>query len=120
MSCPKRITDQGSVVTLDLHGCSVEEGVYVVRRTLQEAHRRGRTKVDVIHGSSTSAHSRYDRTIKNELLARLEGGAFRDWASGHTMDASGGRTTFWIHLGANANPDRIRVKDVARPGLRGY
>lgn len=115
MMCPGRLVDDGSTVTLDLHGCSVDDGIFVLRRTLQEALRRGRTKVDVIHGSSTSLHSRQDRTIKNELMDRLQSGAFAAWTSGHTTDISGGRTTLWIRLGVNAIPARIRVEDVARP-----
>ncbi len=114
-SCPKRITDDGNVVTLDLHGCTVDDGLHVVRRSLQEAYRRGRTKLDVIHGTSTSERSRHERTIKNELLHRLDGGRFSEWASGYTTDASGGRTTFWINLGANSNPNRLRANDVAPP-----
>jgi DNA-nicking Smr family endonuclease len=115
MNCPGLLADDGTTVTLDLHGCSVEDGIFVLRRTLQEALRRGRTKVDVIHGSSTSLHSRHSRTIKNELMDRLQRGAFSEWTSGHTTDASGGRTSLWIYLGVNASPARIRAEDVARP-----
>ncbi|MEX2400916.1 MAG: Smr/MutS family protein [Rhodothermales bacterium] len=111
MSFPKRFEDDGGTVTVDLHGSTVRDALYIARRCVQEGYRQGRSKVDVIHGASTSGRESR-RTIKTALLDQLERGAFADWSSGHTTDASGGRTTVWLNIGPNADPARIRVNDV--------
>ncbi len=112
MSFPRRFQDDGTTVTVDLHGCTVRDGLYIARRCVQEAFRRGRSKVEVIHGSSTSRGSDHERTIKSRLMQELEAGGLSEWASGHVTDPAGGRTTIWIMFGANANPARMRAADV--------
>ena len=113
-SRPKRFLDDGTSVLIDLHGCSVDQALYIVGRTLNEAFRRGRSKVDVIHGTSTSDSFGYTRTIKNELERRLLAGEYDAWVSGRVQDPSGGRTSLAVKIGSKPDPRRIREMDVVR------
>lgn len=109
---PKKFIDDGTTVTVDLHGCTVSDGLYIIGRTVQEAHRRGRMKVDVIHGTSTSRAYSRARTIKNEFRRRLDAREYDEWVSGHNESSSGGNTSLWLNLGSNSDPSRIKVTDV--------
>lgn len=110
---PKRFEDDGTNVTVDVHGCSVADAVYIVRRSAQEAYRRGRGRVVVIHG--VSAKSGSERTIKSDLEQRLASGEFDTWISGSTQDSVGGRTTLWTTIGGSRNPRPIKPAEVVRP-----
>jgi hypothetical protein len=59
--------DDGSTVTLDLHGLGVADAEICLRKTVAEAAARGRSTVRVIHGSSTSDPQGRNRTIKHVL-----------------------------------------------------
>lgn len=64
--------DDGTTVTLDLHGLGVSDAEACLRKTVAVAAARGRGTVRVIHGSSTSDPLARNRTIKHmleELLA---------------------------------------------------
>ena len=111
---PKRFLDDGTSVLVDLHGCSVDEALYVIGRTLSQAYGRGRSKVDVIHGTSTSDTFGYTRTIKNEFERRLTAGEYDAWVSGRVHDPSGGRTSLAIKIGSKKDSRRIREIDVVR------
>lgn len=110
---PKRFEDDGTNVTVDVHGCSVADAIFIVRRTVQEAYRRGRARVVVIHGMS--AQSGADRTIKSDLERRIANGEFETWISGSTQDNVGGRTTLWTTIGGGRNPKLIKVGEVVPP-----
>ena len=109
---PKRFEDDGTNVTVDVHGCSVSDAAYIVRRSVQEASRRGRARVIVIHGMSTESGT--ERTIKSDLERRLASGEFEAWISGSTQDHVGGRTTLWITIGGGRNSSLIKMSDVVR------
>lgn len=111
---PKRFEDDGTDVTIDLHGCTVKEAVYAIRRTVQEAHRYGRARVVVIHGKSSGGESASKQTIKGELERMLDGGELSTWISGTMGDSAGGRSTLWIHIGPKRNAARIKLRDVVR------
>lgn len=111
---PRRFDDDGTNVTVDLHGCGVDDAVYIVRRTVQEASRRGRGRVVVIHGKSERDEGSGRRTIKSELDRMLDTGALSTWSSGYTRDSAGGRTTIWMPIGTNPNPARIKMTDVVK------
>lgn len=111
---PKRFDDDGTDVTVDLHGCSVPDAVHIIRRTVQEASVRGRARVVVIHGKSGSGESQTKRTIKEELERMIEGGELASWISGLTQDTAGGRTTLWMPIGPKRNAKSINVRDVVR------
>ncbi len=113
-SYPKRFEDDGTDVTIDLHGCSVEDAVYAIRRTVQEAHGRGRARVVVIHGKSGAQEGSSKRTIKGELERLIADGDLGAWLSGTIGDGAGGRTTLWLTIGPPRNPSRIKVRDVVR------
>lgn len=110
---PRRFEDDGTDLTVDVHGCSISDAVYIVRRSVQEAYRRGRSRVIVIHGLSESTEGR--STIKTELERRLASGEFEQWTAGSTQDHVGGRTTLWTTIGGGSNPARIKPGDVVRP-----
>ncbi len=110
---PKRFDDDGTNVTVDVHGCSIADAFYIVRRSVQEAFRRGRARVVVIHGLSAGSGS--ERTIKKDLERRLANAEFDAWISGSTQDHVGGRTTLWIIIGGTRNSSPINVNDVVRP-----
>lgn len=65
-----QIRDNGQTVELDLHGARVEDAVALTRKLLDEATRRGRSSVRLIHGHSTSDGMNY--TIKRALYDLLE------------------------------------------------
>lgn len=111
--CPRRFGDDGTDVTVDLHGCTVEDAVYIIRRCVQEASRRGRARVVVIHGRSSEMRGGgSSRTIKGELERMLDSGELATWVSGSIGDAAGGQTTLWMSIGQAPNSSRIRMQDV--------
>ena len=114
MNRPRDLRDDGSVVTVDVHGCGVPDALAIIKRSIQEAHRRGRSRVDVVHGFSTSDQFGYERSIKNEFKRHLDAGDYRAWVAGSYEDVSGGRTSLALNLGPNSNPARIKPGDVAR------
>ena len=110
---PRRFDDDGTDVTVDVHGCCIADALHIVRRSVQEAYRRGRSRVIVIHGLSERAGG--ERTIKTELERRLHSGEFASWTSGFTQDHVGGRTTIWTTIGGGSSAARITTRDVVRP-----
>ncbi len=66
-----RLSDDGRTVTLDLHGARVDEALRMARRALSLAEQRGRARLDVVHGGSTT--DGMTRTIKSELYDWLDG-----------------------------------------------
>lgn len=110
---PRRFLDDGRDVTVDLHGCSVQDAAHIIRRTVQEANRRGRARVVVIHGKS-GVEGPSKRTIKGELERMIDHGDLRAMISGSTRDVAGGQTTLWMNIGPNRNPAQITMRDVVR------
>ena len=80
-----RLTDNGTIVELDLHGAHVDEAIGLVRRVASLASERGRSTLRIVHGSSTSDSLARNRTIKHVLLDALDGGMF-GVASHYTME----------------------------------
>jgi len=105
-----RVDDNGMTVTLDLHGCSVQEAVAMVYRVLDEATARGRSSVKVIHGSSTSNANPSSRTIKHTLHEELDRGGFAD-ATGVLRQPN--HLTLSLDITAASDPRRIKSYDVA-------
>lgn len=114
-STPRRFTDTGSEVTVDLHGCSVRDALFIARRTVQEACWRGRSRVILVTGASARSDG---PTIRSEVARAVERGAWDEWISGSTEDGFGGRRTVWIRLTGANNTQRIRMKDVLPRGRR--
>ena len=108
---PRRFDDDGTDVTVDVHGCSVDDALGIIRRTSEEAFRRGRARVIVITGASSTDRGER-RTIKTALEDGLGRGAYEDWVTGPHWSDDGGRCTLWIRLGPSRDATRIKTEDV--------
>lgn len=100
--------DDGSVVTLDLHGATVDEAVRLARSAVDAAARRGRSQVKLIHGASTSDAGR--RTIKHALRDLLDQGAL----SPHVVSDWRGDAfvTCALRLGSRTDAAPLRLLDL--------
>ncbi len=104
------ISDDGSVLELDLHGATVDEALRLARRALKEAGRRGRSSVRLIHGRSTDTSDPFVATIKRALYDELERGAYGDLVTGVIrMD---GAMLLSLPVGGRVNPARISMLDI--------
>ena len=108
MPTPK-LEDDGSKVTLDLHGLSVDEAVDITYSTLRLAEDRGRNRLKVIHGSSTTQAGRR-RTIKSELHTLLDQGNLATHAT--SVVRSRDTLTFVLDLTAPSDGTLITLRDV--------
>jgi hypothetical protein len=108
MATPQ-LDDDGRIVTLDLHGLSVDEAVDVTYSTLRLAEDRGRNRLKVIHGSSTT-QSPHSRTIKTALHDLLDRGSL----ASHATDVIRSRDTltFVLDLTARSDPTSIQLQEV--------
>jgi hypothetical protein len=106
---PIRLDDDGTRVTLDLHGASVEQGLALVRTTARLAAARGRASLCVIHGSSTSDPLARNRSIKHALQDLLETGGLPGVTGALHQ---GGSTLLSLPLGGRADPRRLTLRDV--------
>ncbi|PEN12907.1 hypothetical protein CRI94_12960 [Longibacter salinarum] len=103
-----KIKDDGSMVTLDLHGLRVDDAIEVTYDTLRLAQDRGRASLKVIHGSSTSGAGR--RTIKSALYRLLDRGML---VGGHVhVMKQRSYFTLSLDLTASTDPTPIRLLDV--------
>ena len=108
MATPQ-LEDDGSKVTLDLHGLSVDEALNLTYSTLRLAEDRGRNRLKVIHGFSTTRAGQ-PRTIKSALHNRLDQGTLAAHAT--TVVRSRDTLTFVLDLTATPNPTPIELRDV--------
>ncbi len=108
MNSPQ-IDDDGTVVTLDLHGATVDEAIDLTYRTLRLAEDRGRTRLKLIHGSSTTG-SGNPRTIKSALHDLLDRGELGSHAT--NVIRSQNSLVLALDLTANRDPTPIRLRDV--------
>lgn len=104
-----QLEDDGRVVTLDLHGATIDEALDLTYRTLRLAEDRGRSRLRLIHGSSTT-QAGADRTIKRALYDRLDQGAL----GAHASNVMRQRDTLILGLDVTAanDPTPIRLRDV--------
>ncbi|NNF58289.1 MAG: Smr/MutS family protein [Rhodothermaceae bacterium] len=104
-----RLSDDGSTVTLDLHGARVEEALALVRRVIDAARVRGRSAVRVVHGASTSDPLTRNRTIKHALYDELDDGGLPGITDAIRFE---GETLLSLPPGAPRNPSRLRLLDL--------
>lgn len=104
------LQDDGQTVTLDLHGSTVDEAIRLTQATLREATRRGRSRVTLIHGTSTSDPRYRNRTIKHELYALLERGGLE--AAVTSTWRGEGRLVLSLDVGPSQDATPIRLMDV--------
>ena len=102
------VRDDGTTVTLDLHGLTVDDAIDVAYATLRLAQDRGRAQLKVIHGQSTSRGGR--RTIKSELHTLLNRGALG--SNGANVIRRSGHFVLSLDLTARRRARRIRLQDV--------
>lgn len=104
-----QLDDDGTVVTLDLHGATVDEAIDMTYRTLRLAEDRGRTRLKLIHGSSTTAAGE-TRTIKSALYDLLDRGEL----GVHATNIIRSQNTLVLALDLTATTDAtpIRLRDV--------
>lgn len=103
-----QLDDDGRVVTLDLHGATVDEAIDLTYNTLRLAKKRGRSRLKLIHGSSTTGPS--TRTIKSALHGLLDRGELGT----HATNVIRSQNTLVLALDLTASTDetRIRMRDV--------
>ena len=104
-----QIEDDGRVVTLDLHGATVNEAIDMTYRTLRMAENRGRSRLKLIHGSSTSGGG-HKRTIKNALHDLLDRGELGSHAT--NVIRSQNTLVLALDLTAANDPTPIQLRDV--------
>ena len=81
------VSDDGSSVTLDLHGATVREAEDLVIAGAEVAAESGRSTLRVVHGTSTTDWDGGNRTVKTAVLALLDRGELAAWvASVHRTD----------------------------------
>jgi hypothetical protein len=105
------LTDDGSIVTLDLHGATVDEALDLTYRTLRLAEDRGRSRLKLIHGSSTTAAGAR-RTIKRALYDELDGGGLGRRASNVLKQQD--VLVLALGLAPSSDSTPIRLRDVQR------
>lgn len=103
-----RLTDDGRQVTLDLHGARVDEAVRLAEVVVEEAARRGRSSVRLVHGTSTADRGA-ERTIKSALLRLLDEGAFPEATSSFPTD---GALLLGLSPVSPSDPSRISLADL--------
>lgn len=111
MPYPRSFKDDGESLVLDVHGCTVPDALALIRRALEEGARRGRARLEVVHGYSTT-RSAHDGTIKNALSDAVGRGDFERWVADARWDDSGGHCTLWFRIGLGAAPGRVTVHDL--------
>ena len=106
-----RLTDDLSTVTLDLHGASVDAAVRAARRAASICAARGRHRLALVHGTSTTTATEAQRpTIKRALHAWADGGS----AHGVTATMRGESVlTLVFDLTARRDPRRLTLRDIA-------
>lgn len=105
-----RLTDDGQTVVLDLHGATVDDALRLARRALTLCHGRGRHRLDVVHGSSTTERDGARRTIKTAIHAWLDGGTAAPF---YQSDRRGeALVSFYFALGARADARRLTLRDL--------
>lgn len=104
-----QLEDDGKIVTLDLHGATVEEALDMTYRTLRLAEERGRSRLKLIHGSSTTT-DRHSRTIKSALYDLLDQGKL----GAHATNVIRSQNTLVLALDLTTTTDRtpIQLRDV--------
>lgn len=104
------IDDNGSIVTLDLHGATVDEAIDLTYGTLRLAETRGRNRLVLVHGSSTTTAGNR-RTIKSALRDLVDGGDLGLHAT--SVLRSRDQLTLVLDLTAPSDPTRIKMADVS-------
>ncbi len=74
------LIDDGALPTLDLHGCTVDEALFLIRQLIEVSVQYGRNTIKIIHGKSTTTLG--IRTIKSALNELVNSGELSDAVNG--------------------------------------
>ena len=103
-----RLSDDGTTVELDLHGEGVADALALARRALALCAQRGRRRLRLVHGASTSAPGVW--TIRSALHDWLDSGSARAfYVSDERAEAT---LTLHLDLAARPDPRRLTLRDV--------
>ena len=105
-----RLLDDGHTVTLDLHGTTVDDAERLIRQTVRLAAERGRSRVTVVHGASTSSRQYRNRTIRHVLYDLLDDGALGDVTDAFRLEGS---CLLGLAPARTADPQRLTLGDVS-------
>lgn len=106
------LQDDGHTVTLDLHGVRVDEAERFIRRTAALAAERGRHRLTVIHGASTSSALYRNRTIRHRLYDLLDDGALDAWVTSELRRE--GSTLLGLDRARSSDPQPLTSRDITQ------
>ena len=105
-----RLQDDGQTVTLDLHGARVGEAERLVLNVVSKAYASGRSRVKIIHGTSTSHMLYRNRTIKHTIYDLLESGSLQQYVSSDWR--TDGHTLLSLRISNRSDSKKLRLQDV--------
>jgi hypothetical protein len=98
------------MVEIDLHGARIDEAMRLIDNLIALAVRRGRTKVSIIHGSSTFGTGK--DSIKERVYGAIESGR---WSPlGSVVRFEGYTAVALPTFGHRSDPTPITLIDISR------
>lgn len=107
---PRSLVDDGVDVTVDVHGCTVEDALFVIDRVLEVAFEAGRQRVSIIHGLGGTDPT---TSIRQALREAVAAGDYEDLVAGFREASGGGRTDFAIRHSGSRRKSLITVTELA-------
>lgn len=106
---PARLDDDGHTLTLDLHGETVDSAERLIRQALRLAAERGRNRLTVVHGVSTSDSRYRNHTIRHRLYDLLDDGALPHVTDAFRLE---GQCLLGLAPALKRDPARITLRDL--------
>lgn len=104
------VSDDGRAVTLDLHGARVDDAERMILATARTAAARGRDRLRIIHGASTSSVLYRNRTVRHTLYDLLDDGALDAWVTDDIRFE--GSTLLSLAASGRSDAQRITLADL--------
>ncbi len=104
------LSDDGQSVTLDLHGARVDDAECMILAAARLAAERGRSRLTVIHGASTSSTLYRNRTIRHALYDLLDDGSLDRWVTDAVR--FDGSALLSLSLHGQAHSQRLTLGDL--------
>ena len=104
------ISDDGRAVTLDLHGARVDDAERMIRDAVRLAAVRGRDRLTIVHGASTSSALYRNRTVRHTLYDLLDDGALDEWVTDEVRFE--GSTLLGLAASGRSDARRITLADL--------
>ena len=105
-----RLSDDGRSVTLDLHGARIVDAERMILDAVRLAASRGRDRLTVVHGASTSSALYRNRTVRHALYDLLDDGALDEWVTDEVRFE--GSTLLGFAPSGRPDPRRITLADL--------